>query len=133
MLVIANNQQVNALTSAMRTLLNTCTLKLFSNNLTPDPTDRAGDFTECTFTGYASQAMTGWAAPTQATDILSYMRDVVHSFVCTAGGGQNIYGYYVTLPSGDLFFSERYSAAPYAITAGAGFFVEPYFSTIQQT
>ena len=132
MLVIADNRQSNFLTEDIRTLLNTCTLRLYKNNRTPDPADRVGDYTESTFAGYAAQAITAFPAPTQASGILSEMLDAVHTFLCTAGGPENVYGYFVTLPDGSLFFAERYSAAPYAISAGGAFFVQTYMSTIQQ-
>lgn len=73
-----------------------------TSGLTPSQIDAlvAGDFTEATFTGYASKALTGGAWTTTPADpsTASY---AAQSFTSTANQtAQSIWGYYVTLTAG---------------------------------
>jgi hypothetical protein len=112
------------------TALNAGTMHLYKNNLTPTAANRVGDFTESAFGSYASVATTTWAVPSLVGAAGVTTANII---VWTAtSGAENVYGYYFTLAGGDLWFSERYSAAPFAISTGLSFFVAPYFSVIVQ-
>ena len=92
------------------------TLRLFQNNITPAEADTAATYTQATFTGYVSLALTPatWTvtggAPTSAT----YPQQ---TFTSTAGAqNQSIYGYYlIRTTTLDLVYAERFSDGPYTI------------------
>lgn len=89
-------------------------LRLFKNNITPSDTDVAGTYTEATFPGYAAITLTGasWNAPSGGTIVYGAQQ----TFTCSGTASESVYGYYVTqATSGTLLYSERDSAAPFAI------------------
>lgn len=72
---------------------------LYQNNYTPIPTSAVGDFTECSFAGYASQVVdrTQWTSPTIISNRASMTANNGSPFTWTNGGSaQTVYGYYVT-------------------------------------
>lgn len=89
---------------------------LYSNNYTPIAASEVGDFTEATFSGYASIPTEGadWTItpgdPTEAECIQV-------TFTCDANlQNESIYGYYITREtSGDLVYAERFPAGPYVV------------------
>lgn len=94
------------------------TLRLFKNDVTSGLTTVQKDallvasFTEATFTGYASKALTGgsWTTATGNPSTGSYAQQ---AFVSSADQTpQTIYGYYVTLTSGGALQWFEYFAAP---------------------
>lgn len=89
-------------------------LHLYQNDLDPTSSNVLGDFTEATFTGYASVLLTAanWTVTTASTTVHEYNTSV--PFTSSAGSqNQDIYGYYVTKESdGSLVYSERFSDAP---------------------
>lgn len=92
------------------------TLKLYQNNITPGETDTAATYTEATFTGYASKALTG-ASWTITTGAPSSAAAAVQTFTSSADQAlQNVYGYFVVqTTAGTLMWAERFTGAPYAI------------------
>lgn len=90
-------------------------LKLFQSNTTPAEGDTAGTYTEATFSGYASAALTGasWGAASSGT--IAYAQQ---TFTHNGGGTANsIYGYFVIqTTSGTLLLAERDAGGPYTIT-----------------
>lgn len=89
-------------------------MKLFQNNLTPDPTNVVGDFTESTFTGYASVLFGVLGADTW--DGVNFKWTcTVPSFNYTGTGvsNQNVYGYYIIDGGGVLVASKRFAGAPF--------------------
>lgn len=101
-------------------------LRLYSNNVTPSEISVIGDFTECTFTGYASQSMTPWSTSYLPGILSAEGLSPPRTFTCTAGGPQNVYGVFVTV-SGALLYAQRLDAliAPFAIAAGLSFTYTP--------
>jgi len=92
-------------------------LHLFTNNYTPTVTDTLASYSEATFTGYATQNITGWGAPTIAAHV-GAIQAASRTFTRTATGTtQNIYGYFVT-NAGDttLLWAERDPNAPIPLT-----------------
>ncbi len=91
-------------------------LRLFSNNVTPGETDTSATYTEVTGSGYASVLLTAanWVltegAPTEAA-----YPEVTFAFTGAAG---NVYGYYITgETSGKVRWAERFTSAPFNVTA----------------
>lgn len=109
-----------------RTYLNTLTLRLFANNITPADTDVVGDYTEATFTGYAAIATVSWGAAYLNANNIAQIDEIVRTFTQTGTTVvNNIYGYYLTAPGGALVFAERNPAGPIAMAAtGATYSVQ---------
>jgi hypothetical protein len=106
-----------------KTSVENLTLKLYSNNITPDKSQTAASFTECSGSGYASIALTpaswtvtaGTGAGTTATSA-AYPQQTF-----TLTGALTAYGYFlVGATSGKCYFAELFSGAPYVIPAGGG-------------
>lgn len=91
-------------------------LHLYSNNQTPTTSSVIGDFTECTFAGYAAQNLTTWTAPSVAAHVASMTAAALTFTRSTTGALQNIYGYYVTTSGGTLLWAEIFSDAPRVVT-----------------
>jgi hypothetical protein len=117
-LLIPNGGEVIAINAFLnKTAGQDQTLILYQNNITPSETDVTATYTEATFTGYASKALTGanWTttpgAPTQSVY-------AIQTYTSTADQTlQNIYGYMMKqTTSGLIMLAERFAAAPYAIT-----------------
>lgn len=93
------------------------TLRLFTNDvtagLTPAQIDAlvAGDFTEATFTGYASKALTGGSWTTTQGNPSTGTYAAQAFAVTVTGTAQNVWGYYITRTSdGALQWFEQFSA-----------------------
>jgi hypothetical protein len=89
----------------------TYTLKLYNNNIAPNPASTTDTFNEATFAGYAPKILnrSGWSAPTTVSDTAqtSYSQQ---SWTCT-GLGDTIYGYYVIgSTSNVLLWAEEFSS-----------------------
>lgn len=122
-LVVPNGSEVLLL----QRLLNvnqssTVLLKLFKNSLTPSPTTTIGDITEVTHTGYTEITLTdaNWVIATDAggSATASYAEQTFT--FSSAPVGVDVYGYYITDPSNNLMWVERFSSAPFAIPTAGG-------------
>ena len=87
-------------------------LHLYTNNITPSPTDTAGTYTEANGFGYAAITLTGgsWSF-TDATPSSATYPQVTFTFNGNLG---NVYGYYMT-QNGILLLAERFSTGPFSI------------------
>lgn len=99
------------------------TLKLYTNNVTPDKSQTASSFTECTASGYAAVNLAaaswtvtqGTGAGTTATTA-SYPQQTF-----TLTGSATVYGYYlVGGTSAKCYFAELFTGGPYSIPSGGG-------------
>ena len=92
------------------------TLKLFENNYTPIEASAVADFTEATFTGYASQGIPGSGATITDADP-SEASWAAKTFTSSAGSqSKNVYGYYVVNAGGTVcLWAERFTDGPYPI------------------
>lgn len=113
---ITNNGELLALKYLIGELTSTerLKIKLFKNDITPDSDSVTGDFTEATFTGYASVLLDTWTITPGTTP------EAVHSlisFESTADQtSENIYGYFIVRTStNDIVGSKRFTGAPYAM------------------
>lgn len=89
------------------------TLRLYSNDYTPNPDSESENFTEVTSGGgYLPYVLDGedWSISDGSA---SYPQQQ-WLFVASKG---NIYGYYVTLANGDVIFAEKFSNGPYNIAS----------------
>lgn len=116
-LVVPNGSEVTILENILNKVApQNLVLRLYTNNLTPDETNVAADFTEAVGNGYASVALTAasWViTPGEPTE--AAYPEVVFTFTGALG---NVYGYYVTeAVSGKLKWSERITSAPFVAAA----------------
>ena len=107
------------------------TLRLYKNNITPTDGDNvnASGYTEATFTGYTSIALTAasWTITTADPCAAAYAQQTFTSSIDQTA--QLIYGYYMTRADGSLMFAERFSDGPYTIsTNGQTIKVTPNFT-----
>jgi hypothetical protein len=115
---VASNYILNLRAGTLRTLLNSgCTLRIFSNNITPTPANVIGDFTQATYGGYAGQVLTNdFAAQVKVKDGEYSITSTVHTFAYTSGATQTVYGWYIDDGTGVMFSA----AFPAAIAMGTG-------------
>lgn len=87
--------------------------KLYKNDYTPIATSVVGDFTEATFTGYASVTIDEslWSyATVDGKAVATYDSSPMEWTV--TGSPHTVYGYYVTSNDGTvLYFAEKFSTA----------------------
>lgn len=97
------------------------TLRLYSNDVTAGLTDAqidalaVGAFTEATFAGYASVALTGGAWTTTPSDPSTGTYAAQTFTRSSTGTAQLIYGYYVTLTAGGALRWFEQFAAPVSV------------------
>lgn len=98
------------------------TVRLYTDDITPDETTTEANLTEVVGNGYAPILLTGanWTInpgnPSEGVyDAvgLGGSEPVVFTFTGAAG---NIYGYYVTRSDGSLMWAERFTGAPFNVT-----------------
>jgi hypothetical protein len=95
------------------TVWNGAKLRLFSNNVTPANTDVIGTYTEATFAGYASGALT-WGTVSVSAHVASSVATTVTFSL--SSGSQNIYGPYITNAAGTILLAAARDAnAPVAL------------------
>src|SRR5262245_32486632 len=94
------------------------TLRLFKNNVTPADSDNvnASGYTEATFTGYTSIALTAatWTISTAEPAVASYPQQTFTSSADQTA--QLVYGYYITQADSSLLYAEKFSDGPYSIS-----------------
>lgn len=107
----------------------TAKMKLFQNNHTPAAGDTAASYTECTYTGYASQTLgAAGAAATVAGRASSTFPDF--TFTMGVPGVTNlIYGYYITTAAGLLLAAELDPAGPVPFLVNGATYVVTYVQT----
>ena len=99
-------------------------VRLFQNNITPDPATLLAGFTEANFTGYAASVLTtAFGSSFKVIDGKYQSDSSTFTFTCTSGSSQTIYGWYITVnPSGTT--TVRLSGlfpAPITMAPGASF------------
>ncbi len=125
MTMFACNEGDNQMLSMLlnKVAVENLTLKLYSNNITPDKSQTAASFTECSGNGYAAISLAGadWTV-TQGTGAGA----TPTSAACaqktfTLSGALTAYGYYlVGATSGKCYFAELFSGGPFVLPAGGG-------------
>lgn len=129
-LVICNGGKVRLLQQLV-SYLNGLTLRLFQNNHTPAIGDTAASYTEATFTGYSSQAITSFGTAYQNASNLGETDAAAMTFSMTGTTvTNNIYGYYVTDSGGNLIFAELNPNGVFAMNqTGLTYTVQPVFTS----
>lgn len=95
-------------------------LRLFTNNVTPDPSFTLASFTEATFAGYAAKDLDGLWGPVNKVIDGEYRSQLpVQTFTGGVGANQTVYGWYIE-GGGDLYLSCRFTA-PIVVNNGTSF------------
>lgn len=129
-LKIPYDSTLEFLDSLVANLLDGADLHLYSNNHAPANADVVGDYTECTFPGYAAINLTGW--PSASLDASN--RASVELALQTFTGGtiitpEDIYGIYVTDAVGNLLYAELNPAGVVSMASnGQSFSYLPRFT-----
>jgi len=94
-------------------------MRLFTNNITPDPSKVTSDFVEASYPGYAAFDTTGlWVYPVQVVSGQYAVVSPVADFIApTSGGSVTIYGVFCTDGSNNLLFSYLFSS-PITVSPG---------------
>lgn len=105
------------------------TLKLFTNNVTPDDTFTESSFTEASGGGYANKPLVGtsWSIATNANDEAeaTYVAQT-YTFTGALTGGATIYGWYLTeTTSGLLLACERNASSITPVNNGDNIIINP--------
>jgi hypothetical protein len=107
-------------------------LHLFQNNYVPVLSDVVGNYTEATFSGYASQNPT-WGAAFINGSTQAEIDAGALTFTRSAGASSNtIYGIYVLDSGGVLTYAERFPAPVSMATAGDAIVYTPKATLINQ-
>lgn len=94
------------------------TVRLFSNNFTPNHGMVPGDLTEANFDGYAPVASLNWGSVSLNGSFEAEATLASATFTQTGTGiTNNIYGYWVTDSFGNFLWAERNPSAPVAMDA----------------
>lgn len=113
MLVVSNVGELELLDKMLKDELavdENYTMKLFTNNVTPNQLSVTGTFVEATFTGYSAKTLSRacWSAAVTVSNKAQSTYDQ-QSWTCGATG-QTIYGYYVIATnSSTLLWAEAFS------------------------
>ena len=93
-------------------------LRLFQNNHTPAEGDDNTDYVEADFDGYSAIAIGSWTPPYLNGSGKAEIDEINRTFTQTGTGITNdVYGYYVTDPAGNVVWAERDPSAPVAMNA----------------
>lgn len=97
------------LAEAITNILNSGTIALFVNNVTPTPSFTLGSFVEPSWAGYARESGVTWSTPA-LTGSIAYTDSGTLTFPVTSGGtGTTCYGYFVVNPGNTLVvFAEKF-------------------------
>lgn len=102
--------------------LNTLTLRLFQNSHVPAVDDDASDYVQASFSGYAAQPWSAWAAPTLDANNNDQFTHSPLTFSHSGGATANqIYGYYATDGAGAVVLAESNGVSGGVPMTGAGF------------
>jgi hypothetical protein len=108
--------------------------KLFTNNVTPDPANAIGSFTEASWTGYADVTLddTDFTTSGVAAHVGFILAPPI-SFLNSSGGDVAAYGYYVTdIGESQVFAVARFDSAPVTKHDGESFIVIPTWAVFSQ-
>lgn len=92
-------------------------IHLYQNDYTPNDQSTLEDFTECDYTGYASQTIT-WSTAYYDENNVPLVSSGEKLFICTGSTSNVCYGMFVTDAAGTkLLFAARMDDAPFAFSA----------------
>jgi len=130
-LVLALDGRKRALNTRLRNLNTNEVFRyhLYKNNYTPVDGQLIGDYTECTYTGYATQdvAAAGWGSPTD-DGTCSTSVAAAQTYTSTGGTADTAYGYYVTSTAdGALLWGEKFGTPVDMSVAGRSTILVPTY------
>lgn len=113
--------------------IDTLRVQLYQTNITPTSATTLATFTaggvEANYSGYTSQSIftTDWTPAIDDGTGRALSTNILKIFLNTTGVvGNNIYGYWITDPGGNLLWCERFGAAPIDMnSAGKTFYWLP--------
>lgn len=108
--IVTSNIQIKNVLNIVRTTLNTnlSSLRLFTNNFTPDPTSTFFDFVEASFPGYAFQPLNArFGVPLGIGTGYYQSQTPLFRFNCTGASAQVVYGWYIT-SFADVLYSSAF-------------------------
>jgi len=87
------------------------TLKLYTNDVTPDDADVAGDYTEAAGGGYAAKTLSNgsWTVTTANDPSDAVYAQQTFTFTGALTGTATIYGYFIVDADGVLFAAEKFA------------------------
>lgn len=103
-------------------------LSLYTNNYTPVATSIISNFTAATFTGGAPKTIprSDWDAPGLVGDVAYIALPSAPSWICTAGGPQTCYGWFLyDLTTSTALAAQRFTA-PRVMDVGAEEKLDPF-------
>lgn len=107
------------------------TLKLFQNNHVPAVGDTNANYTEATFSGYASSALGTWNAAFLNGSNQGEIDANAVTFTHNGGGTSNtVYGAYVVDNAGDVVYAEKFSAPLTFASNGDSVTYTPRFTAV---
>jgi len=109
--IMTSDYELQIEMGAIRTRFNVASdLKLFQNDITPDPNMLIATFTEATYSGYSSfDLSTEWAAPVEDADGKWSIAPASHDFTHSGGAVANtLFGIYVVDGVLGVYFAARF-------------------------
>lgn len=105
-------------------MVNSLTLRLFSNNIVPAVTDVLATYTEVIGGGYAAISLTpaNWVTTAGVPSVALYNALQQFNFTGATNPPGTIYGYYVT-QGANLLWAERFPAGEVPFTPQAGSYI----------
>jgi hypothetical protein len=124
---IAHNYHLSDRLVALKNVLNTGhVLRLFKNNVVPDPSYTIAAFIESTFPGYAAVPLTGdFGDPVQVANGQFQISGTSHQFSFTSGTVETAYGWYLTSTADNNVRFSFLFASPVFFTNGVVVYVQP--------
>lgn len=97
--------------------LNTFKLRLFVNDIVPDPHAGVSQFVDPSYSGYAPIALTQFPQPyLNANDQGETVHPTVTFVVGPGGGSESAYGYWITDQADTFLLAERFELGPVDLT-----------------
>jgi hypothetical protein len=116
-MILANGKKAKLLEQE-RTYLNTLTLKLFINNITPADADVVAAYTQCADGGYAGVTNVGFTAATlNGSNQGQVIAPAITWTFTFSVGGFTVYGYYMTDPADSTLVLAERAPSPFTVTA----------------
>lgn len=114
---------VDALLTALSTrpaagILVTPHVSLYTNDYVPQPTDVVGAYTEASFTGYASAALTLTGPINTGPTTQGMIGTVTFTMSAVTAGTQTVYGYFLSDGAGNFQGAEKFAAQQLFVNPG---------------
>lgn len=116
-------------TDTITNYLSGCTLRLFTNNITPNHGDAFGTYVEPVATGYAPITLNAWGAPVLGTDLFYSSANPTVNWLNSGGvSWPTVYGWFYYNPGVPVIISGSRFQAPIVLGIGQTLPMAPTFS-----